>query len=317
MNARLSALAATAAAELGRVAVLLGGVAAERQVSLDTGNAVLAALRQRQVDAVAYDPAERPLHEIAATGADRVFIALHGRGGEDGVCQGVLESLRLPYTGSGVLGSALAMDKLRAKQLWQAVGLPTPPAALCRNWDDARDAFAQLGGEVILKPVHEGSSIGMSRVDAEADLSAAWDEARRFDTEVLMERWIDGGEYTVAIVAGSALPAIHMTTPRRFYDYTAKYLAQDTRYDCPCGLPEAREQALRARALAAFDALGADGWGRVDFMMDGQGEPWLLEVNTVPGMTGHSLVPMAAQAAGLSFAEVVVAITALTLENRP
>lgn len=316
MNARLRTLAATTAAELGRVAVLLGGTAAERPVSLHSGNAVLAALRRRQVDAFAYDPADRPLHEIARTGADRVFIALHGRGGEDGLCQGVLESLRLPYTGSGVLGSALAMDKLRAKRIWQAEGLLTPAAALCRTLDDARDALARLGGEVILKPVHEGSSLGMTRVATEAQLPAAWTEARRFDTEVLMERWIAGEEYTVAIVAGIALPTIHMATPRRFYDYTAKYLAQDTRYDCPCDLPLAGEQALRAKALAAFEALGADGWGRVDFMMDAQGEPWLLEVNTVPGMTDHSLVPMAAKAAGLSFAELVTAITALTLTDR-
>ena len=313
MNVRLRTLAATAAAELGRVAVLLGGTAAERPVSLNSGNAVLAALRRRQVDAFAYDPADRPLHEIARTGADRVFIALHGRGGEDGLCQGVLESLRLPYTGSGVLGSALAMDKLRAKRIWQAEGLPTPAAVLCRTLDDARNAFTRLGGEVILKPVHEGSSLGMTRVDAGSRLPAAWTEARRFDAEVLMERWITGEEYTVAIVAGIALPAIHMATPRRFYDYTAKYLAQDTRYDCPCDLPPAREQALRDKALAAFDALGAGGWGRVDFMMDAQGEPWLLEVNTVPGMTDHSLVPMAASAVGLSFAELVTVITALTL----
>jgi D-alanine-D-alanine ligase len=292
------------AGEFGRVAVLMGGASAEREVSLMTGNAVLEALHARRVDAAGFDPAERALIELVAAGFDRVFIALHGPGGEDGAVQGALEWLGLPYTGSGVLGSAVGMDKLRTKRLAQAAGVATPPWMELTGAPDFDRAVAELGLPLAVKPATQGSSVGMSRVNAAAELPAAWRAASALDPVVIAERWITGGEYTVAVLQGEALPAIRIETPRAFYDYQAKYFADDTRYFIPCGLAPEAEAALQRMALATFAATGASGWGRVDFVMDESGRAMLLEINTVPGMTGHSLVPMAARAAGIDFAEL-------------
>lgn len=289
----------------GKVAVVMGGTSGERAVSLKSGSAVHAALVQRGVDAHAIDADGTVLQQLADGGFDRVFIALHGRGGEDGVIQGALEALDLPYTGSGVLGSALGMDKLRSKWLWQSVGLDVPAFALVDERTDAAVLAAQLGLPLMIKPAHEGSSLGVSKVTDAAQLPAAIAAARQLDEIVLAEQFIRGGEYTCAILGRAALPAIRIETPRAFYDYEAKYFADDTRYLCPCGLAPAEEQALQALALRAFDALACRGWGRVDFMIDGAGRPWLIEVNTVPGMTDHSLVPMAARQAGIAFDELV------------
>jgi D-alanine-D-alanine ligase len=290
--------------EFGRVAVLMGGASAEREVSLMTGQAVLEALVSRGVHAAAFDPAERPLTELVGSGSDRVFIALHGPGGEDGAVQGALEWLGLPYTGSGVLGSAVGMDKLRTKRLAGAAGVATPPWMELTGAADCERAVAALGLPLAVKPATQGSSVGMSRVNAPGELLGAWRAASALDPVVIAERWISGGEYTVAVLQGEALPAIRIETPRAFYDYQAKYFADDTRYLIPCGLAEPAEAALKRMALATFAATGASGWGRVDFVMDEAGQGMLLEINTVPGMTGHSLVPMAASAAGIDFPEL-------------
>ena len=289
----------------GRVAVLMGGWSAEREVSLKSGRAVLAALQARGVDAEAVDVGPDVLHRLAAGGYDRAFNALHGRGGEDGVMQGALEVLGLPYTGSGVLASSLAMDKLRSKRLWLGAGLPTPPSAPLTANTDAAEVAAELGLPLIVKPVHEGSSIGMAKVTAVAELEAARAEAARYDGEVMAEAWVHGAEYTVAVLAGEALPSIRLETPRDFYDFEAKYEAQTTQYHCPAGLAPEDEGAVQDLALEAFATLGGSGWGRVDLFRDEAGRPWLLEVNTIPGMTDHSLVPMAAKAAGIGFEELV------------
>ena len=299
------AVRVTDPAAFGRVAVLMGGRAAERAISLRSGAAVEAALQRRGVAAQAVDAAGDVLAELDAGGYDRAFIALHGRGGEDGVIQGALEVLGLPYTGSGVLASALSMDKLRSKQLWQGAGLPTPPYAALPHRDALQDAVGTLGLPLIVKPVHEGSSLGMTRVADAAALEPAWEAARTLDREVLAERWVAGTEYTVAILGQEALPLVRIETPRAFYDFAAKYEADDTRFQCPCGLPAGRERELQALALQAFQALGCQGWGRVDLICDGDDRPWLIEVNTVPGMTDHSLVPMAGRAAGLDFDTLV------------
>ena len=289
----------------GRVAVLLGGCSAEREVSLNSGRAVLEALLAQGVEAVEVDASDDVLGQLQRGGYHRAFIALHGRGGEDGVIQGALETLGLPYTGSGVQGSALAMDKFRTKALWQGLGLPTPPFAVLTERSDAEAVVASLGLPIMVKPAREGSSIGMTKVTEAAQLEAARALAAGLDELVLAERWIDGAEYTVTLLQGRALPVIRLETPRVFYDYDAKYQAADTGFHCPCGLPADVEQRLQELALMAFGAVGARGWGRVDVMCDGRGEPWLLEVNTVPGMTDHSLVPMAARAAGVEFQELV------------
>jgi D-alanine-D-alanine ligase len=296
----------------GKVAVLLGGRAAEREVSLKSGGAVLAALQRLGVNAQALDPDEQVLARLKEGGFDRAFVILHGRGGEDGVIQGALETIGLPYTGSGVLGSALGMDKYRTKLLWEGRGLPTPPSVLLACETDLEGAAA-LGFPLMVKPAHEGSSIGMARVEDPATLAAAWQSARDYDSEVLAERWIQGAEYTCAILGRQPLPLIRLETPHAFYDYDAKYRADSTRYHCPCGLPASEERRLQDLALEAFDAAGASGWGRVDLMVDAVGNPFLLEINTVPGMTDHSLVPMAARVAGLDFDTLVLRILETSL----
>lgn len=299
----------------GKVAVMFGGNSAERDVSLRSGKAVLNALLQAGVDAVAFDPAEQPLTALMSdVKAERVFIVLHGRGGEDGTMQGALQLLGLPYTGSGVLGSALAMDKIRCKRLFLAQQLPTAPFAVVHN--DAIDyagLLAELGGKVMVKPANEGSSIGMSAASTAAELEQAIAAALKYDSEILVERWINGREFTISILGDTVLPIVEMRTPRAFYDYEAKYQANSTEYLCPAPLTAEQTAEMQHSALAAFKAVGASGWGRVDLMLNEQGEHFLLEVNTVPGMTEKSLVPMAAKAAGLSFNELVLSILQQTL----
>ncbi len=291
------------AGSFGRVAVVMGGQSAEREVSLDSGRNVLAALRARGVDAHAVDGIPALLDALRAGHYARVFNILHGRGGEDGVLQGALESLRVPYTGSRVLGSALTMDKIRTKQVWDAIDLPTPRYARHRGGDDIGLAIDQLGVPVIVKPSHEGSSVGITRVHVAADLAAAIEFATRYDGELVIEQLIEGDEFTVAILDGEALPTIHIVPKGAFYDYHAKYVAEDTQYVCP-GLDGDAELEMRALALRAFEASGASGWGRVDIMRDRVGNNFLLEVNTTPGMTSHSLVPKAAAMVGIDFEQL-------------
>ena len=295
----------TDAADFGAVAVLYGGGSSEREISLLSGKAVLAALQRRGVNAQGFDPAQRPLAELLTLKIERVWIALHGPGGEDGTVQGALEFLGVPYTGSGVLGSAIAMDKLRSKRLAQAAEVATPEFVVLHAAADLDLALRRLGLPMIVKPASQGSSVGMARVERAEDLPQAWKDARRIEPTVFAEAWISGGEYTVAILQGAALPSIRIETPRSFYDYEAKYFRDDTRYFCPSGLSAHAEQQLAKLALASYQACAAEGWGRVDFMMDGAGKPLLLEINTIPGMTDHSLVPMAARAAGIDFDELV------------
>jgi len=292
----------------GKVAVFLGGKSAEREVSLKSGGMVLNALRSRGVDALPFDPAERGLDALIGERFERAFIALHGRFGEDGTVQGVLEWLGIPYTGSGVLASALAMDKLRAKLLWHAEGLPTPPYAVLTKDSDLRTVARKLGVPLMVKPASEGSSIGMSKVGSAAGLDEAYALAANYDQVVIAEKFIDGTELTAGILGDQVLPLIKIETPRDFYDYQAKYIASDTRYIVPCGLPAARERDLQALCLKAFRALGCRGWGRVDLMLNRQGRPFVLEVNTVPGMTDHSLVPKAARAVGMSYEDLCLRI---------
>ena len=292
----------------GKVAVLLGGKSAERPVSLKSGGMVLAALRSRGVDAHAFDPSTQQIDALLAQRFERVFIALHGRFGEDGTVQGILEWLGIPYTGSGVLASALAMDKLRTKQLWQARGLPTPAYEQLSEHTDLAAVAQRLGLPIMVKPVNEGSSIGMSKVRVAAGLDEAYTLAVNYDRAVIAERFIEGTELTGAILGDEALPLIRLDTPRDFYDYDAKYVVDDTRYLVPCGLDDATERTLRQLCLDAFRALGCRGWGRVDLMLDRAGKPFLLEVNTAPGMTDHSLVPMAARAVGLSYEDLCIRI---------
>jgi D-alanine-D-alanine ligase len=294
--------------------VLLGGRAAEREVSLKSGSAVLAALLAKGVDAHPLDPDETVLEQLRSGGFDRAFIVLHGRGGEDGVIQGALETIGLPYTGSGVLGSALGMDKYRTKLAWTGRGLPTAESVLLARESDLEAASA-IGFPLMIKPIREGSSIGMARVEDPEALESAWRAACEYDSLVLAERWIQGAEYTCAVLGREALPPIRLETPHAFYDYDAKYRADSTRYLCPCGLPEAEESRIKRLALDAFDAVGASGWGRVDLMVDGSGQAFLLEVNTVPGMTDHSLVPMAARAAGIDFDSLVLRILETSLDR--
>ena len=284
----------------GRVAVAYGGNSAEREVSLDSGRNVLAALRARGVDAHPVDGIPALLDALRAGHYARVFNILHGRGGEDGMLQGALDALRIPYTGSGILGSALAMDKVRSKRVWQALSLPTPAYAAYRPGEDLAAAIASVGYPAIVKPSHEGSSVGISRVFSAGDLPQAIDLASRYDGELLIERLIEGDELTIGILGSHALPSIRIVPAGAFYDYHAKYVAEDTRYLCP-GLEGEAETEIRALAFAAFEAAGCSGWGRVDVMRDAQGNNFLLEVNTTPGMTSHSLVPKAAKATGMDF----------------
>jgi D-alanine-D-alanine ligase len=298
----------------GKVALLLGGHAAEREISLKSGAAVAAALRRAGVDLHEIDPGPDVLEVLRSGGFDRAFIILHGRGGEDGQIQGALERIGLPYTGSGVLGSAIGMDKYRTKLLWAGAGIPTAEFVLLHAEADL-PAAGELGFPLMIKPAHEGSSIGMAKVEDAASLADAWRAAARYDRTVLAERWLPGAEFTCAILQGDALPLIRLETPNSFYDYEAKYFSDATRYHCPSGLPPEREHELKGLCVRAFDAVGATGWGRVDFMLDAEGHPKLLEVNTVPGMTDHSLVPMAAKAAGIDFDALCLRILATSLDT--
>jgi D-alanine-D-alanine ligase len=308
---------ATEPSDFGQVAVLYGGSSAEREISLISGKAVIAGLTRRGIAVTAFDPARRPLSDLLTLKIDRVWIALHGPGGEDGTVQGALEFMGVPYTGSGVMGSAIGMDKLRTKRLAQSVGIPTAQFVVLRSAHDLDSALERLGLPMIVKPASQGSSVGMTRVEKAQELPQAWNDALRVDPVVFAEPWITGGEYTVSILQGQALPSIRIETPRAFYDYEAKYLRDDTKYYCPSGLSTQAEQHLATLALASFDACGAQGWGRADFMMDRTGRPLLLEINTVPGMTDHSLVPMAARAAGFDFDELVWRVLETSLTRTP
>lgn len=292
-----------------KVAVLMGGKSAEREVSLMSGTGVLKALRAKGIDAHAFDPAERDLADLRREGFARCFIALHGRGGEDGTLQGALELMGIPYTGSGVLGSAIAMDKWRCKMIWQAAGLPTPRYRILAESDNWEAVARELGLPLIVKPANEGSTLGLTKVTAVAQLPAAYElAARKYHDLALAESFVDGPEYTAGILGDTVLPLIRIEAPQGNYDYQNKYFSNDTRYVCPTGLPERNEAELKALALRAFRLLGCSGWGRVDLMLDAAGAPWLLEANTSPGMTGHSLVPIAARAVGMSYEDLCVRI---------
>jgi len=303
------------ASKFGKVAVLLGGKSAEREVSLDSGTAVLEALVRSGINAEAFDPQERSVTELI--NYDRAFVVLHGRGGEDGQIQGALEWLNIPYTGTGVQGSAIGMDKVKTKQVWQGSELPTAPYRIVTKNSNAQEIVSALDLPLIIKPVHEGSSIGMSKVEKVEDFADAIAKATEHDAVVMAEKWITGREFTVVILNGQALPVIRLQPPEdvAFYDYEAKYQRNDVEYGIPCGLSESEEKELQALALRAFQVVGASGWGRIDAMQDEQGKFWLLEVNTVPGMTSHSLVPKAAAAIGYSFDTLCVAILEQTLNG--
>lgn len=294
----------TEAADFGKVAVLLGGSSPEREISLKSGTAVLAALQRRGVDAAGFDPRDLPLTQLKDLRFERVWIALHGPGGEDGTLQGALEFLGVPYTGSGVLGSAIGMDKLRTKRLAAAMGVQSAETVVLRTVADCALALERLGLPLIVKPATQGSSVGMTKVTEAGQMEAAYRAAAAVDAVVFAEQWITGAEYTVAVLHRRVLPAIRIEVANAFYDYEAKYIRNDNKYHCPAGLSAPAEAHMASLALAAFDAVGAEGWGRVDFMADKAGRPMMLELNTVPGMTDHSLVPMAAHAAGIDFDEL-------------
>ena len=300
-------------AELGKVAVLMGGQSAERDVSLNSGSAVLQALTSQKVDAHGIDVGADILSVLQKGKFDRVFIALHGRGGEDGTIQGALQTLGIPYTGSGVMASALAMDKLRTKQIWYALDYPTPAFALISSKEELEVKVKELGFPMMIKPSQEGSSIGIAKVNSIEELKTAYQTARQYDDEVLAEAWVTGEEYTATILGEEALPLIRLETPHEIYDYEAKYKVDTTLYHCPCGLDEEVENEFKELAFKAFKAVGAKGWGRVDLFRDTEGKPWLIEVNTVPGLTDHSLVPMSAKQAGISFEQLVIKILQQTL----
>ncbi len=292
----------------GKVAVLMGGLSAERDVSLQSGAAVLAALKDQGIDAHGID-AQRDVFEQLAKGRyQRAFLMLHGRGGEDGAIQGALEFMEIPYTGSGSAASAVCMNKVLTKQLWLSAGLPTPSFVVMDDAAQSAEVVEKLGLPLIVKPALEGSSIGMSKVEVSGELPDAWELAAGYGAPVMAERWIQGNEYTVTLLGKQALPVIRLQTPHNFYDYSAKYIANDTLYHIPCGLSEQQETAVQELSKKAFFMTGASGWGRVDLMMDADANPWLIEANTVPGMTDHSLVPMAAKAAGIDFQQLVVRI---------
>jgi len=293
----------------GKVAVLFGGKSGEREVSLKSGSAVLAALQRQGVDAHAFDPATRPLHDLEDF--DRAMISLHGRFGEDGAMQGALELLGIPYTGSGVMASAIGMDKWRTKMIWSAAGVSTPAFELVKADSDFAAIEKKLGLPLFVKPANEGSSIGISKVKQAGGLQAAYELAAKSDPLVIAEQFVGGGEYTVGILGDKALPIVRIVPKNEFYDFEAKYLRDDTEYLCPCGLSAEKEAQIQQEALQAFNAIGCSGWGRVDFLMDEAGRHYFLEVNTSPGMTDHSLVPMAAKAAGISFDALVIRILEL------
>lgn len=298
------------AGQFGKVAVVMGGSSAERDISLLSGKAVLAGLLRAGVDAHAFDPAEQDLSELRRQGFDRVFLILHGRGGEDGTIQGALEQMGLPYTGSGVMASAIAMDKWRTKMLWLAAGLPTPRYAILDANSDWEAIAADLGLPIFVKPVHEGSSFGATKVTEASQLAAAWQLAARYDSLVIAEEFISGAELTAPFLGNEALPLVRIEAPGGNYDYQNKYFTDAVRYHCPSGLPEAQEKELQALILKAAAVLGCRGWGRADLFLTAEGRPYLLEMNTAPGMTDHSLVPMAARTAGISFDELVLRILA-------
>ena len=295
-------------ARFGKVAVLFGGSSAEREVSLMSGSAVLAALQAAGVDAHPFDPAERDLHILKEEGFERVFIALHGRGGEDGTVQGALELMAVPYTGSGVMASALSMDKWRTKMVWLSAGLPTPRYAILERDTDWGAVVTELGLPIFVKPVHEGSSMGATKVTEPGQLRAAWELAARYDSLVIAEEFIVGDELTAPFLEDHALPLVRIVAPDGNYDYQHKYFTDDTRYDCPCGLPAEQEAALQALVMKSARVLGCRGWGRADLILTADGRPYLLEMNTSPGMTGHSLVPMSARVAGLDFTALCLRI---------
>ena len=290
----------------------MGGKSAERDISLMSGNGVLKALRSKGVDAHAFDPAQRDLFDLKREGYARCFIALHGRGGEDGTIQGALEVLGMPYTGSGVMGSAIGMDKWRTKMVWIANGIPTPRFRILTEKDNWPSVARELGLPLIVKPANEGSTLGLTKVTAAKQLPAAYELAtKKYQDIALAEQFIDGPEYTASVLGDEVLPLIRIEAPKGNYDYQNKYFSDDTKYHCPSGLPARKEQELKALTLQAFRAVGCRGWGRVDIMLDAKKKPWLLEVNTSPGMTGHSLVPMAARAVGISYEDLCVRILEL------
>lgn len=308
-------LSASQASRFGRVAVLMGGPSAEREISLQSGNAVLQALQHSGLDAVGIDARDSSvLTALQEQGVNRVFIALHGRWGEDGVMQGALEVLGLPYTGSGVLGSAIAMEKGRCKLMWQGAGLPTPEFMLLESQQDLEAAATNIGYPMAIKPSREGSSLGVSKAGNWEELVQSWQQAKQLDDIVLAEKWIEGTELTVAILGDSVLPVIKLEATGQFYDFNAKYVSDETSYICPCGLPEELENTVQQLAMKAFKVSACSGWGRVDILLDRENKPYLLEVNTVPGMTSHSLVPMAAKQAGLDFNQLVIRILETTDE---
>ena len=298
--------------KFGKVAVLLGGKSGEREISLKSGNAVLAALKRAGIDATAFDPAEQPLHDIE--NFDRAFIALHGRFGEDGTIQGALELFGIPYTGSGVMASSVGMDKWRTKLIWRAMDVLTPDFEILHEASDFDAVEQKLGLPLFVKPANEGSSIGISKVKQKGELRDAYELATKADPLVIAEKYIGGGEYTVGILGDRALPIIRIVPANEFYDYEAKYLRNDTQYLCPCGLSSQKEAEIQTEALQAFKAIGCHGWGRVDFLMDEEGNHYFLELNTSPGMTDHSLVPMAAKALGIGFDELVIQVLEMTLD---
>lgn len=303
----------TDVSRFGKVAVLMGGPSSEREISLRSGSAVLSALQEAHVDATGIDVSGDVFERLRAGNFDRAFIALHGFLGEDGCIQGGLEMIGLPYSGSGVLASGICMNKRMTKQVWSGHGIPTPGYRILKGSVDPDALVAELGLPMILKPVSQGSSIGITKVDTREGIVSAWKHACDFEDTVMAEQWIEGKEYTVAVLEDQALPAIRLETPRTFYDFDAKYESSDTQYHCPSGLSAAQETAIKEQVLQAFAATTASGWGRVDLILDGHGQPWFLEINTVPGMTDHSLVPMAAKAQGIDFVELVLRILETSL----
>ncbi|MEW9899396.1 D-alanine--D-alanine ligase [Chitinivorax sp. PXF-14] len=296
--------------QFGKVAVVFGGNSAEREVSLMSGGGVLSALLAKGVDAHRFDPAEKPLSALKAEGFERAFLILHGPFGEDGTIQGALETMGIPYTGCGVMASAIGMDKLRTKLIWQALGLPIPKFVLLDDSSDFAAVERELGLPLFVKPATEGSSIGISKVKQPGELQAAYAEARKYDSLVLAEAFCGGGEYTAAVLDGEVLPFVKIEPVTEFYDYQAKYFRDDTVYRCPAGLPADKEEMIAGLVKKAFWAIGGSSWGRVDFLLDEAGNPYLLEVNTAPGMTSHSLFPMAARARGISYEDLVVRVLA-------